>query len=73
MKITSLDVRQFSWCGLRDSNSRPLPWQGSALTTELNPHVLRRLYRSRGDLCKSIRDTIEDTNGKKKKSRKNQT
>ena len=19
------------WCGLRDSNSRPLPWQGSAL------------------------------------------
>ena len=28
-----------SWCGLGDSNSWPLPWQGSALTTELNPHV----------------------------------
>ena len=27
------------WCGLRDSNSRPLPWQGSALTTELNPRI----------------------------------
>ena len=27
------------WCGLRDSNSRPLPWQGSALSTELNPHM----------------------------------
>ncbi len=26
------------WCGLGDSNSWPLPWQGSALTTELNPH-----------------------------------
>ena len=28
------------WCGLGDSNSWPLPWQGSALTTELNPHVI---------------------------------
>ena len=28
------------WCGLGDSNSWPLPWQGSALTTELNPHVV---------------------------------
>ena len=27
------------WCGLGDSNSWPLPWQGSALTTELNPHI----------------------------------
>ena len=27
------------WCGLGDSNSWPLPWQGSALTTELNPQV----------------------------------
>lgn len=25
------------WCGYRDSNSGPLPWQGSALTTELHP------------------------------------
>ena len=30
------------WCGLGDSNSWPLPWQGSALTTELNPHVVTR-------------------------------
>ena len=28
------------WCGLGDSNSWPLPWQGSALTTELNPRML---------------------------------
>ena len=27
------------WCGLGDSNSWPLPWQGSALTTELNPRM----------------------------------
>ena len=26
------------WCGYRDSNPGPLPWQGSALTTELHPH-----------------------------------
>jgi UDP-N-acetylmuramoyl-tripeptide--D-alanyl-D-alanine ligase len=31
-------ARRFQWCGLGDSNSWPLPWQGSALTTELNPH-----------------------------------
>ena len=30
------------WCGLGDSNSWPRPWQGRALTTELNPHVLFR-------------------------------
>ena len=28
------------WCGYGDSNSGPLPWQGSALTTELHPHTL---------------------------------
>ena len=27
------------WCGYRDSNSGPLPWQGSALTTELHPRA----------------------------------
>ena len=31
------------WCGLGDSNSWPLPWQGSALTTELYPHVVHDL------------------------------
>lgn len=29
----------FSWCGYRDSNPGPLPWQGSALTAELHPHT----------------------------------
>ena len=29
----------FYWSGKRDSNSRPQPWQGCALPTELFPHV----------------------------------
>ena len=29
------------WSGKRDSNSRPQPWQGCALPTELFPHVSR--------------------------------
>ena len=28
-----------SWSGKRDSNSRPQPWQGCALPTELFPQV----------------------------------
>ena len=28
----------FSWSGKRDSDSRPRPWQGRALPTELFPH-----------------------------------
>ena len=27
-----------NWSGRRGSNSRHLPWQGSALPTELRPH-----------------------------------
>ena len=27
-----------NWSGKRDSNSRPIPWQGIALPTELFPH-----------------------------------
>jgi hypothetical protein len=27
------------WCGYRDSNPGPHPWQGCALTAELHPHV----------------------------------
>lgn len=27
------------WSGKRDSNSRPLPWQGNALPAELFPHM----------------------------------
>ncbi len=30
-----------NWCGYRDSNPGPLPWQGSALTTELHPHGVK--------------------------------
>ncbi len=30
-----------SWSGKRDSNSRPQPWQGCALPTELFPRMLR--------------------------------
>ena len=40
------------WCGLRDSNSRPLPWQGSALTTELNPQVVYLYYSTDATACK---------------------
>ena len=29
------------WSGKRDSNSRPRPWQGRALPTELFPHYLK--------------------------------
>ena len=29
------------WSGRRGSNSRPQPWQGCALPTELLPHVFR--------------------------------
>ena len=36
------------WCGLGDSNSWPLPWQGSALTTELNPHVVNECDYTEG-------------------------
>ncbi len=33
------------WSGKRDSNSRPRPWQGRALPTELFPHdCLRASY-----------------------------
>ena len=41
--LTALDSN--IWCGLGDSNSWPLPWQGSALTTELNPHVASFIKR----------------------------
>lgn len=27
------------WCGYRDSNPGPRPWQGRALTAELHPHT----------------------------------
>ena len=32
------DIKLRRWSGKRDSNSRPPPWQGDALPTELFPH-----------------------------------
>jgi hypothetical protein len=32
-----------NWSGKRVSNSRPQPWQGCALPTELFPHIDRRI------------------------------
>ena len=34
-----------SWSGKRDSNSRPQPWQGYALPTELFPHIEQFLLK----------------------------
>ena len=33
------------WSGIRGSNSRPIPWQGIALPTELIPHVFHATRR----------------------------
>ena len=41
------DPRSAHWSGQRDSNSRPLPWQGSALPTELCPHQAWRYNKVR--------------------------
>ena len=38
------------WSGRRVSNSRPQPWQGCALPTELLPHIPGGASRSRTDL-----------------------
>ena len=41
-KPPCLSTGGFSWLsGKRDSNSRPQPWQGCALPTELLPHFFR--------------------------------
>ncbi len=49
-------LNQNIWCGYRDSNPGPLPWQGSALSTELHPHdspfLLRALLRC--SLCSAL-------------------
>ena len=45
------------WSGKRDSNSRPQPWQGCALPTELFPHYFRFAsanIRQKKLLCKKI-------------------
>ena len=33
------EMQNIVWSGKRDSNSRPPPWQGDALPTELFPHL----------------------------------
>ena len=39
-------ARSFNvWSGKRDSNSRPQPWQGCALPTELFPHIEKSYER----------------------------
>ena len=38
------------WSGKRGSNPRPLPWQGSALSTELFPQKLKHYYNSKFEL-----------------------
>ena len=40
----------FLWSGRRVSNSRPIPWQGIALPTELLPQIPGGASRSRTDL-----------------------
>ena len=39
--------RPCSWSGKRDSNSRPRPWQGRALPTELLPQTLKNGCKDR--------------------------
>ena len=43
---TRLPFLDKTWSGIRDSNSRPIPWQGIALPTELIPHVFLRCCTS---------------------------
>ncbi len=40
------------WSGKRDSNSRPQPWQGCALPTELFPHILVYVPTTRIELAR---------------------
>ncbi len=41
-------VRRITWSGRRVSNSRPIPWQGIALPTELLPHEANAHYKGLG-------------------------
>ena len=46
--LKSLKTREISnWSGKRGSNPRPLPWQGSALSTELFPQNIAKTVHSR--------------------------
>ena len=44
-KKERLLISSLSWSGKRGSNSRPQPWQGCALPTELFPHTLSEKER----------------------------
>jgi hypothetical protein len=53
---TSMEpCRREYWSGKRDSNSRPRPWQGRALPTELFPHLEQRAN------CKSAGSEVKAT------------
>ena len=49
----------FSWSGKRDSNSRPRPWQGRALPTELFPHTIGIFAAARESKRVSFRSPCE--------------
>lgn len=48
------------WSGKRDSNPRPLPWQGNALPTELFPHNFQIIQCLKGyhviRICQRVLD-----------------
>jgi hypothetical protein len=43
--VLPLNYTRMKWSGQRDSNSRPRPWQGRALPTELCPHFFIELKK----------------------------
>ena len=47
LRLTAWLLRLKKWSGRRGSDSRPPPWQGGALPTELLPHVYGALGRNR--------------------------
>ena len=49
---TELTHQEIKASGKRDSNSRPQPWQGCALPTELFPQTLHCVGRDRFELPK---------------------
>ena len=51
---SSRPKKAISTSGKRDSNSRPRPWQGRALPTELLPH-LTSSFHQRARLCRGDR------------------
>ena len=44
------------WCGYRDSNPGPLPWQGSALSAELHPHIVKSMMIASGAITRPADD-----------------